>query len=155
MKVIFLDFDGPIIPLLCWQNGGKDGKRAKAWPSCVAALNRVTDTTGAVIVASSTWRLDGLMKTRERLKEWGVKADCIDVTPDLTLKPGNSTVLIAVERGHEIQHWLDHYEREEVESFVIFDDDKDMAHLLPHLIHTPFETGITAEHADRAIEMLK
>lgn len=151
MKIVFLDFDGPIIPQLCWEHPGPDGKRQKAWPACIEQLNRVTDTTGAVIVVSSTWRLDGLMKTRERLKDWGAKADCIDVTPRLRRAPDDFQEL---ERGHEIQYWLDHYEREEVESFVIFDDDRDMVHLLPRLIHTPFKTGITAEHADRAIAML-
>lgn len=148
MKVVFLDFDGPIIPRCAYS---PENQRPGGYPSCVAELNRITDTTGAVIVVSSTWRLDGLMKTRERLNAWGVKADCIDVTPRLCRGNGDYREL---ERGHEIQHWLDNYEREPVDSFVILDDDKDMVHLMPYLVHTPFDYGIRARHADKAIAIL-
>ena len=158
MKIVFLDFDGPIIPILshhkrkaAYEAGDKTP--LAAWPACVTALNRITDTTGAVIVVSSTWRADGLMRTRERLAAWGVKADCIALTPYLNRKT-ESGDWEPIPRGLEIQKWLDDYERETVESFVIIDDDQDMEHLLPRLIHTPFEFGLTEEDADRAIEML-
>jgi hypothetical protein len=153
MKVLFLDFDGPIIPIMSHKCPRVSGKGAQAWPSCVAALNRITDATGAVIVVSSTWRADGITKTRERLKQWGVKADCIALTPYLDKKT-ESGLWAAVPRGLEIQKWLDDYGRHPIESFVILDDDKDMEHLMPFLIQTPFEVGLSEADADRAIEML-
>jgi hypothetical protein len=153
MKVVFLDFDGPLIPIMSHQCPRVSGKGAQAWPSCVAALNRITDATGAVIVVSSTWRADGLMRTRERLTEWGVKADCLDLTPYLKDRTDGG-VWIGVPRGREIQAWLDGYGREPIESFVILDDDKDMEHLMPFLIHTPFDAGLTEADADAAIARL-
>jgi hypothetical protein len=153
VKVIFLDFDGPIIPIMSHKAPRVSGKGAQAWPSCVAALNRVTEATGAVIVVSSTWRADGLTRTRERLKNWSVTADCIALTPYLDRKT-ESGLWAAVPRGLEIQKWLDEYERDVVEAFVIIDDDKDMEHLLPRLIHTPFEIGLTEQDADTAVAML-
>jgi hypothetical protein len=158
MKVVFLDFDGPIMPALSHrkriaQHEAGDHTPLTAWPACITALNRITATTGAVIVVSSTWRADGIMRTRERLREWGVTAKCIALTPYLYRKT-ECGLWAAVPRGLEIQKWLDEYERETVESFVIIDDDKDMEHLLPRLIHTPFECGLTEADADKAINML-
>ncbi len=153
MKVVFLDFDGPIIPIMSHRCPRVSGKGAQAWPSCIDALNRITEATGAVIVVSSTWRADGITKTRERLRQWGVKAACIGLTPYLDRKT-ESGLWAAVPRGLEIQKWLDEYEREEIESFVIIDDDGDMEHLFSRLIQTPFEVGLTEADADRAIEML-
>ena len=156
MKVVFLDFDGPIIPIMSHQPPHRvSGKGAQAFPSCVEQLNRITDETGAVIVVSSTWRADGITKTRERLRDWGVRADCIDVTPHMNERDPRSGLWVSHPRGHEIQKWLNEYDHEKVESFVILDDDSDMAHLLPYLIQTPFETGLTEAHANRAIAMLR
>ena len=154
MKAIFLDFDGPIIPLMSHVNPRVSGKGAGAWPSCVSALNRITDTTGARIVVSSTWRADGFMKTKDRLKEWGITGKMIGLTPDLTER--GPVLWNSVSRGIEIAAWIKQYteDREPVESFVILDDDKDMEHLMPFLIHTPFEVGLTEDDADKAIEML-
>lgn len=149
MKVIFLDFDGPIIPRLSYP---PSGKQAKPWPPCIAALNRITDSTGAVIVVSSTWRKDGFMKTKERLKKWGVTGKMVGVTPDLCVR--ESGIWQAFLREIEIQRWMDDYGKEQIESFVILDDDKDMEHLIPFLIHTPFEIGLTEANADAAIKIL-
>lgn len=72
MRIVFLDFDGPIIPIMSHTNHRVSGKGTQAWSACVLALNRITETTGARIVVSSTWRWDGFEKTNERLKDWGV-----------------------------------------------------------------------------------
>jgi len=154
MKVIFLDFDGPIIPIQSHKNPRVLGKGAQAWPECIKALNRITDATGAGIVVSSTWRADGYMKTKERLNDWGVTGHMIGITPDLTNR--GPVLWSAVPRGREIAAWIKQYseDREEVESFVILDDDADMEELMPFLIQTPFEIGLTEADADKAIEML-
>ncbi len=149
MKVVFLDFDGPIIPSLSYP---PSGKQAKPWPRCIAALNRITDATGAVIVVTSTWRADGFMRTKERLHEWGVTGRMVSITPDLTNR--GPILFNSVQRGKEIQKWLDGWNGEEIESFVILDDDKDMVHLMSFLIHTPFDVGLTDDDADVAIMKL-
>lgn len=154
MKIVFLDFDGPIIPLMSHKPSRRN-EMEKAWPPCVAALNRITDTTGAKIVVSSTWRADGVMKTKDRLTAWGVTAPIIGLTPHLWENPelfcGHKA------RGLEIAAFIESYEkrgRGKVESFVILDDDADMEHLLPFLIQTPFDIGLTEADADKAIDML-
>ena len=153
MKIVFLDFDGPIIPIMSHEN--KRGMGEKAWPSCIACLNRITDITGAKIVISSSWRWGNDGKDAiEFLKQWGATGEVVGITPILeeAWKP-ESKLWTAVPRGREIQAWLDR--NPDVESFVILDDDKDMEHLMPFLIHTPFETGLTESHTDRAIEILQ
>ena len=57
------------------------------------------------------------------------------------------------DRGHEIQTWRD---RSPItsESFVIIDDASEMAHLLPWLVRTDSELGLTAGDADNAVALL-
>jgi hypothetical protein len=148
MKIIFLDFDGPIIPAQSHQPERPIDK--KAWPSSVDALNRVTDTTGAVIVISSNWRGRGLRKIQALLKSWGVTGKVIGTTPILFDKIGG--IWKATPRGEEIAKYL--RDKKEVESFVILDDDTDMGELEPYLIQTPFDVGLTEKDADLAIDML-
>ena len=154
MKVIFLDIDGVLVNRESLKRGG--GLRAKAWPSCVAALNTITDSTGAAIVVSSTWRYYfDLYGMGDKLKSWGVKGEVIGATEDLSRKSG--VLYEAIQRGDEIQSWLDgalFHIGEDVESFVILDDDSDMKHLLPNLIATKFESGLTMEDAAKAISLL-
>lgn len=148
MKVIFLDIDGVLVTLRSFAMG-RSGLHAKADPDTVAALNTIIEATGASIVISSTWRLGrgGVGRMRDTLKLWGCTGKVVDRTPDLP-RPR--------ERGDEIQQWLDRREaqRGDVESFVILDDDADMAHLMPLLVQTEFERGLTTEHAEVAIRIL-
>ncbi len=156
MKSVFLDFDGPIIPIMSHKPAPRKMSE-KAWPPCVKALNRITDATGANIVVSSTWRADGLPKVRGYLKDWGVTGRVIGITPSLEQRR-ESGLWEPVPRGLEIaeyiKNWNLFHPNNEITQFVIFDDDKDMDYLMPFLIHTPFETGITERHADLAIERL-
>jgi hypothetical protein len=155
LKVLFLDVDGVLINLRCYGEGARGGEYTQAHPDCVAALNRVTDETGARIVVSSVWRLGGVKKIRDILRGWGVTGKVIGCTPDLARKPKESLIWRHVERGEEIQAWLDaHAERARVDAFCIVDDDADMKHLLPRLIQTDFADGFTETHAGRCIEML-
>jgi hypothetical protein len=94
------------------------------------------------------------MMTKKRLKEWGVLGKMIGLTPDLTNK--GPVLWNSVPRGREIAEWIRQYTEDggSVESFVILDDDADMEELMPYLIKTPFEIGLTEADADKAIEML-
>jgi HAD domain in Swiss Army Knife RNA repair proteins len=148
MRIIFLDFDGPIIPLASHRPPRMPME--KAWPACVAALNRITETTGAKIVVSSSWRGGGLKEMAHLLKAWGATGDVIDVTP--FCYEGFLQHRRELPRGIEIATWLSAHPK--AVSFVILDDDSDMAHLLPLLIHTPFEIGLTEKDADAAIQAL-
>lgn len=155
MKVIFLDFDG----VLCNAESITAGYKARTSPEqdpygpherCVAALNRIVAETGAMIVVSSTWRKCKTPNAtmRETLTRWGVKGQVIGTTPVL-----HGDEYAYKRRGSEIQQWLD-TARTPVTSFVILDDDSDMAHLRHRLVRTQSVEGLTEADADRAIAIL-
>jgi histidinol phosphatase-like enzyme len=152
VKIIFLDIDGVLVNR--WSLQHHSGGRAIAHPDCVAALNRITDQTGAEFVITSTWRAAGLKQMESIFKKWGVTGKILDKTPDLSWRVG--AVYAAKERGDEIQEWLDCSSiYPPVTSFVILDDDSDMKHLKDRLVRTSFPEGLTMQHAEQAIEMLQ
>jgi len=111
----------------------------------ILLLNDLLDRSEAKVVISSTWRFghttEGLSVL---LKARGFVGEIIDKTPEL-----RGDLLV---RGHEIQAWVD--DHPEVTSFVILDDDNDMAHLDVRLVRTAFQTGITQENVERALALL-
>jgi hypothetical protein len=139
MKVIFLDVDGVLINRRACKIGF-----GVADPDCVQILNNLIARTGAKIVMSSCWRVGRTIpEMQQLLDKWRVEGVVIGKTPwDFD-----------VERGVEIARWLgDH---REVESFVIIDDDKDMGKMMPWLVQTKFEPGLTAVDADIAANILE
>lgn len=142
MKVIFLDIDGVLN-----NEATKFGRKFD--PACVAALNKITDKTGARIVVSSTWRHAGLTETRATLSENGVTGKVNGLTPDLSKR---GLIHVAVPRGREIQAWLECHPA--VNGFVILDDADDMEHLSGSLIQTVSRVGLTELDAARAIRRL-
>ena len=95
------------------------------------------------MVISSTWRKrNDLVELQRMLAYHGLdSARVIGVTPVIHNQP----------RGAEIQAWLD---LNPTKSFVILDDDADMAHLHAHLIQTNLEVGLTTTDLARASEIL-
>jgi hypothetical protein len=134
MQIVFLDFDGVLVtPSSLFRSRGP---AARADPEAVAALNHITETTGARIVVTSTWRLEySPGELREILSGWGVPgllADPIAV-PDLGRR---------IPRGEEIQEWIQtNPDRDQLESFVILDDKNDMGGPVPALVRTDFDTA--------------
>ena len=173
MNIIFLDFDGVIVTSRQLLKPQPDPTThaldviiaAKADPNCVAALNRLCDETSAKIVVTSSWRrlagfVDPLDYVREILRLWGVRAEVIDVTPQLerdlivTTGDGNRAQLtVAEQRSHEIQAWLDG--NPNVTCFVILDDDDEMAHLRSRLVRTDLEDGLQMRHVEKAASLLR
>lgn len=142
MKLIFLDIDGVLINRAsCMEGFGIPSAE------CVAELNKLIEDTDAAVVVASCWRLGKTVpELRELLGTWGVRARVIDKTP----------VHHDDVRGTEIQAWLTEYQKHRyVDSFVILDDDQDMGELLPRLVQTNFETGLTAADCAKAKELLK
>jgi len=162
MKVVFLDIDGV---LMTWDQAKtwvriRKSRFQKFKPEAVENLNRITTKTGAEIVISSSWRSVSRIDNEDlfqHLQKEGVKAKVIGVTPDLN-KCVNG-IWLAKTRGDEIQKWLEQYHflhGDQIESFVILDDDSDMSHLKNHLVHIEngMATGLTEQQADKAIEIL-
>ena len=152
MRIVFLDFDGvlntralvaraptPLAP-------GLGLLSAEA----VARVERLCVDGGAGIVVSSTWRLTfGRPALHDMLRAKGLTTTpVLDITPLIPHKRG---------RGQEIQLWLDTTPRARgwsVEGMVILDDEPDMLHLMPWLVQSSFETGLTDAHLVAAKDVL-
>lgn len=104
-SVIFLDFDGPIVP---FSGIGKKMRPAVASQNAICNLNKLCELTGAQVVVTSDWRVQSTVpKLATCMAKWGFTGSVIDKTPTLEDRPG------------EIREWL---VRGEVDSYVIFDD---------------------------------
>lgn len=138
MRVIFLDIDG-VLTTHRTRYHSPDVE-------CVQRLNRLTEESDAKIVVSSTWRHRGLQEMRRILRDWGVVAPVIGITPDLSRD--SNGLLVSVERGKEIGAWLE--EHQETGRFVILDDEDDMGDEIACLVKTDTETGFREEDYQKA-----
>lgn len=153
IKIIFLDIDGV---LNSWDSRKVNIELSKHpehycdMPSrpMIDNLNHIIDDTDAYIVISSTWRLlCGHTGMDYILYLCGVRPDrVIGITPN-TKMGGN--------RGLDIQTWMDEHPNTAIESFVILDDNSDMGELLPFLVLTDPDKGLTKKDAIKAIKILK
>lgn len=143
MKIIFLDIDGVLI-------NRRYASRTTADPRCIEQLNRITDTTGAKIVVSSSWRHRGLPQITLTLKQWRVSGDIIDITPNM------EDVDISKKRRCEIMRWMDEHEGYSWmhDTFVVLDDEPG-AFFSKHTVMPEFEHGLNEVDADRAIAILE
>lgn len=153
MRVIFLDFDGVLNPgkhaarlHKLWKQGkakSRDEYGQLFNEHCVFLAEVLVDTTEAKVVISSTWRKRlSLEQLRDMFKVRGITIDIYDVTPSL------NTI-----RGEEIECWL--LEHDEVESYVIIDDNSDMLpEQKPHFIQCSSKTGLTLDLASKACSVL-
>jgi hypothetical protein len=121
LKIIFLDVDGVLNYSRMDKDDHIETPSGLVSKRCISLLNEITDKTGAKIVVSSTWRLDGI-SVFDSLKAGGVTGEFIG----LTGRGCNCCV-----RGNEILQWIkDHRELvgcySEYRSYVILDDDSDM-----------------------------
>lgn len=147
MRVLFLDIDGVIL-------SGNELYRTRnnRWlpPAQIALLNDVCERTGALVIVSSTWRMDE--RCRDLLTAAGFTGGFHE---DWRTKRWHQvgSLYAADRRGGEIADWLDRHQ--EVERYAIVDDDSDMrSDQLPWFVQTPFLDGMQREHADRLIELL-
>lgn len=171
--VIFLDIDGV---LNTWESATDEDmtyRKASDGELCfyhnlhdpsVANLNKITDTTGASLVISSTWRIGTEGQFEDLilyLQEQGVTAPVVGRTPSLPsvdlppYSPYGRMKRSEAQRGTEIQAWMD--ERKEVTwNFIILDDESDMAHLLHKLVRTDgmASEGLREDHVVRALKLL-
>ena len=159
MRVVFLDIDGVLNSVDDYekfpQNKEKGFPAYDIFDRPLSLLKHLVNETDAVIVLSSAWRV-GYMHAKENpsfnegknrfnainneFSRFGLSV--FDVTPQL-----NGC------RGEQIQAWLDNHD--DVESFVIFDDDADMAHLIDRLVKTTYQSGLQRIHIDMARKLLE
>lgn len=159
--ILFLDIDGVLNSLEYAK--GKEARGEKGClgidPAAVVHLQRIVDETDCSIVLSSTWRLGPpgtLSNVRGKLVAAGMRHPCPlrDRTPDLSYKvtPEGRGLYAGVRRGEEVKHWIESHGYEG--PYCCIDDDSDFLPGQP-LVKTSFNDGITAEHANRVIEILR
>jgi hypothetical protein len=97
------------------------------------------------VVVSSTWRLGRSLGDLSRMLVAGGVAPrrMRGVTPRF---PGKH-------RGQEIQDWLEQ-NRHDASRIIILDDDRDMDHLMPRLVHTDYFVGLTRANVNQALDLL-
>lgn len=150
-RIVFLDFDGVLATddyddvLIGKGSRLRDNFGRVFDPSCVAALRRVVDSTGADIVITSSWR-HYLNILELRLMWW------------LRKMPGKivgRTPRVSGDRGLEIQRWLSRHR--DVEGYVIL-DDMDQRQFEPdqacHLLTCNHMAGLSQVDSDVAIRIL-
>lgn len=129
-------------------------------PVCISRLNTLVRRAGCVVVISSTWRKINRENTSQHdpvkrmLAHRGFEHPdlVVSATPCFDRVVSPSGMMSAQPRGLEIQAWLDAFH---TKSFVILDDEDDMAHLRHRLVQTSFDDGgLLDEHVDRAVAML-
>lgn len=152
MKIIFLDIDGVLNNRKSLVEAEKADELAgmdhRGFDElCVANLKEILEKTGAVMVMSSSWRMD-FAAANLALHKAGLPP-CIDKTP----------LIVGEWRGEEIATWLGKWVlsdfHEPVESFVILDDNSDMLEeQKPNFVHTSYESGLSCQNAKDAIKIL-
>ena len=174
MKVLFLDIDGVLnsenwfgYRLYCIKNNMFNEvinfvnttdecikhKLSMIDDRAIANLNRIVEETGCKVVLSSSWRScveDENTLTEYILKLKGFNYELYDVTPRLWFND------FSIRRGEEIKLWMDkESEKNEIESFVILDDDSDMLpEQMNNFIQIDGQVGLTDKDVFAAIEIL-
>jgi len=151
VRVVFLDIDGVLNHWEYLKRMKASGVRSRGCtteshidPDCVGRLNGLLSRSNAKVVVSSTWRiLHSIESLQETLEAKGFEGDIIDFTTTEDLGS----------RGAQINAWLESHD--DIESFVIIDDDGDMGTLRPYWVQTSlFEGGIKDEHVEEAMQVL-
>lgn len=174
MKVLFLDIDGVlnsqnwfgymqycikndmydrVLNFVDINNERTEYKLNMIDDRAIANLNRIVEETGCKVVLSSSWRSsresdNAFIEYIFKLK--GFKYELYGVTPRIWVKE------FSTQRGEEIKVWMDkESENNEIESFVILDDDSDMLpDQMNNFIHVDRQVGLTDKDVFTAIEIL-
>ena len=178
-KVIFLDIDG----VLNSENHAKEMYALKEsnpkkyfdtwdlpYEGTLKPLQRIIQSTGAIIVLSSTWRFRRIPKLNKIFERYGFQIfdkTCDGVSLEEVAKLGfdpNNCYSIyknskgekyTTDRGAEIAKWLSTHQ--DIESFVILDDDWadiDQYFEANHVWTDFYDWGLTEAKADIAIKIL-
>lgn len=139
MKVLFLDIDGVVN---CQGTTAKHGPFLGIDPILAKQVRKIVESTGCMVVLSSTWRLSVFDRTKVMYEV----VPFMDITREL----------VGQIRGAEIKDWLERarqYAHYDITRYAILDDDDDFYPGQP-LFKTSFKTGLTEEITDLVIKHL-
>lgn len=166
-KILFLDFDG-VLNTENFQTSLRE-KGLQTWDDfgpifdseAVENLRMILDATGAEIIVSSSWKLEGLRRMKDLWKTRALPGKISGVTPDaifdidlLSMDFDDPQVFTRLAgKGNEVRKWLE--ETPEVIRYAILDD---VPNFLPEqessYVMTDPRTGITTEVAMKVIDIL-
>ncbi len=149
MNIIFCDVDGTINSI----NHLKEyyyrtGKRCSCFDypfdeRCINNLKLLVDDNTRIVITSSWRKLDkGINRLMEEFRKYDLDKYVIGYTP----------ILFTI-RGEEIKSFIENTDIN-IEHFVILDDNSDMGDLIPYLVKTNNQTGLTYENVLEAKEIL-
>ena len=129
MRIIFLDFDGVLIPIPA--NGGYDPDLG-ASKEAMANLNLLVQVTKAEVVVSSSWREERTVTELEvLLHSWGYRGMVLSKTEASGGRDNE-------DRGQSVVDWLEkHATIDAIESFVVIDDERTDLESLAHRLVSP------------------
>ena len=151
MNIIFLDVDGvlnstnKLKEVYNKTNKPHSGFDYPFDEKCLENLKLLVKLTDSKLVITSSWRKSeqGKKSLLNMLEKYDLKKDVIGFTPILYKK-----------RGKEIEEYLSTLSCKP--NFIILDDNTDMGDLLPYLIKTNNQFGLTKENIKKGmIKLLK
>lgn len=154
-KFIFLDIDGVLNTAnyqswrQFWGREICDDDGHLFAPSAVRNLERLIRHTGAKIVLSSSWRLDGLEAMKRMWKNRQMPGEIYDITPYVNVRDYPKYT-----RGIEVKTWL---EKNSYlgSSYVIIDDIDDfLEEQGARVILTNYKRGLTLFELTKGIWLL-
>lgn len=158
MKVIFLDIDGVLNSLRCKEyiEGYMFVENEK-----ILLLKDIILRTDAKVVLSSTWRYGwyAMENVKEPDDEDKLNIRMFVALRDKLQEHGISLLSYTDDfgrRGDEIKAWLDNWQGEPIESYVILDDfgGVEIRPYCKYLVQTGMSEGLTVKHTEKAIKIL-
>jgi len=146
MKILFLDFDGPVIPQRVYTYNIQHYDRACVhWdPSAAAIVKDVLLCTGAKLVISSAWRRQGYDRIVKILEYNGISEAFLHKDWRTETDPDDT-------RANRILRWVEQHPA--VTEWVAVDDEplsEETKHgnskIGPHFVHVTLEDGILHKH---------
>ncbi len=121
-------------------------------PDALKLVNDLVDRSGAEVVLSSTWRTKySPAEVTKMMQDRGATFTIKNSTPR---QPSFSSHFVS--RGQEIRAYLDYIKAQGIDpDYVILDDRYDMDNLNNHLVQTTMKYGLTKEHIEKALDILK
>lgn len=154
-KVIFLDIDGVLKPIISKDERMKDKYGDLFNNHNIDILASIIEQTGAKIVITSTWKYNGLDNMRNLWQYRNLPGEIIDITPSEmdVVDAGMEDFYDLVKRGHEIQLWIDNNNFKG--NYVILDDVEDfLENQQSHFIKIDSTNRLDDRYVDRIISVL-
>ena len=143
-RVIFLDVDGPMIPVRAFYLPNQTPIYSIFDPCAVAMLNRLIALSDAKLVITSTWSSKGLEFVKAMLDKNGVEGD---IHHDWT-----TPKKLTSSRTNEISWWLSNHS--EVTEWVALDDERLDAAILPKFVQCDTYEGFSYRNMLEALKHL-